>query len=55
MATDDAFWDLSAKVAALETIVGILIVDQLIEEDDPKAIADMITKNAFETDEKVRL
>jgi hypothetical protein len=52
--TDDAFWDLAAKVAALETLIEILIVDQLAQQDDPAGIAEEITKSAFQTEEKVR-
>ena len=55
MITDKAFWDLSAKVTALEMLVETLIADGLIEEDDPKAIADRITESAFQAEEKVRL
>lgn len=41
-------------MAALETIVETLVVDQLVQEDDPKAIADIITKSALKTEEKLR-
>ena len=54
MPTDEAFWDLSAKITALEVIIETLIVDQLAETDDPAAIAEEIVKSAFSTEEKVR-
>jgi hypothetical protein len=54
MPTDDAFWDLSAKVTALEIILETLVSDQLEEEDNPEEIADLITKSAFATEKKVR-
>jgi len=52
--TDEQFWNLSAKVTALEMLVETVIVDGLIEEEDPKAIAERITKSAFQAEEKVR-
>jgi hypothetical protein len=45
---------LRCKVAALEVILEILVVDALAKADDPARAADAIVKSAFATEKKGR-